>query len=135
VPFDTGPLRGRLGDADVLIAGIRPEQFQDPTLLDDDQRRRSVVHRARVDVIEWLGDEQLLYLPYEASEHIQHQLTELGRELDAEWSRTQVVAKLSAETKVAEGEEVELAFEPADLHLFDPATGERLTYEPEPQPA
>ncbi|MGH9003535.1 MAG: ABC transporter ATP-binding protein, partial [Acidimicrobiia bacterium] len=107
VPLDTGPLRGRLGDADVLIAGIRPEQFQDPTLLDDDQRRRSVVHRARVDVIEWLGDEQLLYLPYEASEHIQHQLTELGRELDAEWSRTQVVAKLSAETKIAEGEEVE----------------------------
>jgi multiple sugar transport system ATP-binding protein len=135
VPFDTGPLRGRLGDADVLIAGIRPEQFQDPTLLDDDQRRRSVVHRARVDVIEWLGDEQLLYLPYEASEHIQRQLTELGRELDAEWSRTQVVAKLSAETKVAEGEEVELAFDPADLHLFDPATGERLTYEPKPQPA
>jgi multiple sugar transport system ATP-binding protein len=131
VPFDTGPLRGRLGDTDVLIAGIRPEQFQDPTLLDDDQRRRKVVHRARVDVIEWLGDEQLVYLPYEAPEHIQRQLTDLGKELDAEWSRTQVVAKLSAETRVAEGEEVELAFDPADLHLFDPATGNNLAYEPE----
>jgi multiple sugar transport system ATP-binding protein len=130
VPFDTGPLRGRLGDADVLIAGIRPEQFHDPTLLDDDQRRRSVIHRARVDVIEWLGDEQLLYLPYEAPEHIQRQLTDLGRELDAEWSRTQVVAKLSAETQIAEGEEVELAFDPADLHLFDPATGNNLAYGP-----
>jgi multiple sugar transport system ATP-binding protein len=131
VPFDTGPLRGRLGDTDVLIAGIRPEQFQDPTLLDDDQRRRKVVHRARVDVIEWLGDEQLVYLPYEAPEHIQRQLTDLGKELDAEWSRTQVVAKLSAETRVAEGEEVELAFDPGDLHLFDPATGNNLAYEPE----
>jgi multiple sugar transport system ATP-binding protein len=132
VPFDTARLPGGAGDENVLIAGIRPEQFQDPALLDHDQRRRSVIHRARVDVIEWLGDEQLLYLPYEASERIQHQLTELGRELDAEWSRTQVVAKLSAETKVAEGEEVELAFDPADLHLFDPATGNRLEYEPEP---
>ena len=132
VPFDTARLPGGAGDENVLIAGIRPEQFQDPALLDHDQRRRSVIHRARVDVIEWLGDEQLLYLPYEASERIQHQLTELGRELDAEWSRTQVVAKLSAETKVAEGEEVELAFNPADLHLFDPATGNRLEYEPEP---
>ena len=83
-------------------------------------------------MIEWLGDEQLLYLPYEASERVQRQLTDLGRELDAEWSRTQVVAKLSAETKVAEGEEVELAFDPADLHLFDPATGNNLAYESEP---
>ena len=132
VPFDTGRLTGRLGDADVLIAGIRPEQFRDPALLDDDQRRRSVIHRARVDVIEWLGDEQLLYLPYEAPEPIQRQLADLGRELDAEWSRTQVVAKLSSETKVAEGEEVELAFDPADLHLFDPSTGNNLAYEPEP---
>ena len=132
VPFDTGPLRGRLGDADVLIAGIRPEQFQDPTLLDDDQRRRKrrpprPCRRDRV-----AGRRAALYLPYEAPEHIQRQLTDLGRELDAEWSRTQVVAKLSAETKLAEGEEVELAFDPADLHLFDPATGNNLAYEPEP---
>ena len=82
-------------------------------------------------MVEYLGDEQLLYLPYKASERVEHQLTELGRELDAEWSRTQVVAKLSAETKIAEGQEVELAFEPGDLHLFDPATGNRLAYAPE----
>jgi multiple sugar transport system ATP-binding protein len=132
VPFDTARLTGGVGDENILIAGIRPEQFHDPALLDDEERRRSVVHRARVDVIEWLGDEQLLYLPYEAPERVQRQLTELGRELDAEWSRTQVVAKLSAETKIGEGEEVELAFDPADLHLFDPATGNRIAYEPEP---
>jgi multiple sugar transport system ATP-binding protein len=135
VPFDTGRLRGRLGDADVLIAGIRPEQFHDPMQLDEEQRRRSVIHRARVDVIEWLGDEQLVFLPYEAPERIQHQLAELGRELDAEWSRTQVIAKLSAETKVVEGDEIELAFDPGDLHLFDPATGSRLTQEPLSQSA
>jgi hypothetical protein len=45
------------------------------------------------------------------------------------------LAIASSETKLAEGDEVELAFDPADLHLFDPATGSRLTYEPEPQPA
>ena len=126
VPFDTGRLTGRPAD-DVLIAGIRPEQFRDPAQLDEDERRRSVIHRARVDVVEWLGDEQLLYLPYEASERIQRELTELGRELDAEWSRTQVIAKLNSETRLAEGAEVELAFDPEDLHLFDPSTGTRLT--------
>jgi trehalose/maltose transport system substrate-binding protein len=71
--------------------------------------------------------EQLLYMPDEAPERIRKQLEELGRELDAEWSRTQVVAKLNGETKLTEGEEVELAFDPHDVHVFDPATGTRLT--------
>jgi hypothetical protein len=83
VPFDTRRLTGPPGEADVLIAGIRPEQFHDPGHLDEDQRRRRVIHRARVDVVEWLGDEQLVFLPYEAPERIQRQLAELGRELDA----------------------------------------------------
>ena len=122
-------------DNDVVIVGIRPEQFRDPALLDDDQRRRSVIHRGHVDVIEWLGDEQLLYLPYQAPERIRKQLEELGRELDAEWSRTQVIAKLSGETKLAEGEEVELAFDPREVHVFDPATGTRLAQDPEPHAA
>jgi multiple sugar transport system ATP-binding protein len=135
VPFDTEGLKAEVGDENVLIAGIRPEQFRDPALLDDEERRRSVIHRARVDVIEWLGDEQLLYLPYKAPERVERQLTELGRELDSEWSRTQVVAKLSAETEIVEGEEVELAFDPADLHLFDPATGNRVAYGSESAPA
>ena len=127
IPFDVRRLAGRQRDNDVLIVGIRPEQFQNAALLDRHQRHHSVIHRAHVDVIEWLGDEQLLYMPYEAPERIRKQLEELGRELDAEWSRTQVVAKLDGETKLTEGEEIELAFDPNDVHVFDPATGTRLT--------
>ena len=79
VPFDTARLAGEVDDEDdLIVVGIRPEQFHDPARLDDDERRGSVTFRARVDVIEWLGDEQLLYVPYEAPERVQQQLAELA---------------------------------------------------------
>ena len=135
VPFDTARLAGQSKQTDLLVAGIRPEQLRDATRLDDGQRRRSVTFRVRVDVIEWLGDEQLVYVPYETSSAVQQHLAELARELDAETPRTQLIATLDAETGVAEGQEVELAFDPGDLHVFDPVTGTRLTREPLPRAA
>jgi multiple sugar transport system ATP-binding protein len=135
VRFDTRGLTGLRGGGDVVVAGIRPEQLHDAALLDDEARRRTVSFRARVDVIEWLGDERLVYVPYEASEDIRHQLQELGRELDVESARTQLIAKLSAATTVGEGEQIELAFDRHEQHVFDPATGTTLAQEPLPQAA
>jgi multiple sugar transport system ATP-binding protein len=135
VRFETRGLTGLRDGGDVVVAGIRPEQLHDAALLDDEARRRTVSFRARVDVIEWLGDEQLVYVPYEASEDIRHQLQELGRELDVESARTQLIAKLSAATTIGEGEQIELAFDPRELHLFDPATGTTLAQEPLAQAA
>jgi hypothetical protein len=37
-----------------------------------------------------------------------------------------MVVKLGAETDVAEGARVKLAFDPRDVHLFEPHGGERL---------
>jgi multiple sugar transport system ATP-binding protein len=127
-PFDTKALSAHDGD-NALIAGIRPEQLHDAALLDDDERRRSVTFTARVDVVEWLGDEQLLYVPYEADPRVQHELEELGRELDVETPETQVIVKLGADTTVKEGEEIGLAFDPGDVYVFDPATGRSLNTE------
>ena len=134
VPFD--PRRLPAGfSGDRLIAGLRPEEFHDPTLLDDDRRRSTVTFKAHVDVIEWLGDEQLLYVPFEAPEDVSEQLAELGRELDAEMTRTQLTVKLGVDSNVAEASEIELAFDPRDLHLFDPATGASVTPERVPEAA
>jgi multiple sugar transport system ATP-binding protein len=41
--------------------------------------------------------------------------------------RTQLVVKLDAASEVREGEDVELWLDPADMHLFDPASGNNLT--------
>ena len=134
VPFDSGRLPASFDD-DHVIVGLRPEQFRLPAALDEEQRRSSATFKAHVDVIEWLGDEQLLYVPFEAPERIARQLVELGRELDVENPRTQLTIQLSADTDIAEGTDIELAVDRRDLHLFDPATGARLTPEPLPQAA
>jgi multiple sugar transport system ATP-binding protein len=132
VPFDSGRLPASF-DGDHLIVGIRPEQFHDPAALDEG--RSAMRFRAHVDVIEWLGDEQLLYVPFDAPEHVARQLVELGRELDLENPRTQLIVQLTADAGVREGTDIELAFDPDDVHLFDPATGASLTPEPLPQAA
>jgi multiple sugar transport system ATP-binding protein len=109
-----------------LIAGIRPEDVHSQAALSDEQLRASVKFEARVDVVEWLGDEQLVYVPFDAPETIERLLVELGHELDEETPRTQMIVKLGAETEVVEGAEIELAFDPRDVHIFEPHGGERL---------
>jgi multiple sugar transport system ATP-binding protein len=100
--------------------------------LSDDQLRASVTFEAHVDVVEWLGDEQLLYVPFDAPESIERLLVDLGHELDEETPRTQMIVKLGAETEVAEGALVKLAFDPRDVHVFEPHGGERLAAQPRP---
>src|SRR5712691_6616808 len=119
----------RVAELELVLAGIRPEHFQDAAMLEPEERERGVVLRAHVDVIEWLGSEQFAYVPYEAPPEITEQLRSLARELDSESMRTQLVVALDAESCIQRGEKAELWFDPARMHLFDPATGENLTRE------
>src|SRR5690606_5019883 len=103
----------RVEGHDLLIAGVRPEHFEDASRLDDERRNRGLVFRARIDVIEWLGSEQFAYIPFEAPEAVRRPLDELAAELDSEQLRTQLVVSLDAESELAEGEEAELWLDPA----------------------
>src|SRR3954462_12386760 len=67
---------------ELLIAGVRPEHFEDAAVLEPDRRAKGSVFAATVDVTEWLGNEQYAYIPYEAEPEVRAQLTELERELD-----------------------------------------------------
>ena len=44
--------------------------------------------------------------------------------------RTQLVVSLDADSKIRDGSDTELWFDPEQVHLFDPATGENLTRYP-----
>ncbi len=118
----------------LLIAGLRPEHLEDARLVDPAKRESGVTVTAPIDVVEWLGDEQVAYVTYEAPAEIREQLNELERELDSESTRTQLVVKLSAASDVREGEEFELWFDPHHMHLFDPATGQNMLIK-QPAPA
>ena len=136
LPFLTVPLKPEMrewiGDRTLLIAGIRPEYFEDASLVEESKRDRGAVFEVPVDVTEWLGDSQYAYIPYEAPEDIQAQLTELEQELDSEHLRTQMVVSLDPMSRIRDGESASLWLDPARMHLFDPRTGDNLTREREP---
>ena len=113
---------------DILIAGVRPEHFEDASMLDDARKAQGLTFEAHVDVIEWLGSEQYAYIPFEAPEEVRAPLQELAADLDMEQLRTQLVVNLDAESRVSEGQNATLWLDPSRMHLFDPASGENLTH-------
>ena len=122
---------GKLAGHDLLMVGIRPEYFEDASLVDEAKRPMGSTFRAHVDVTEWLGDSQFAYIPYEAPEAITTQLRELSRELDAEDLRTQAIVSIDSTSRIREGREAEFWLDSRKVHVFDPQTGENLTRDAE----
>jgi multiple sugar transport system ATP-binding protein len=116
---------------DLLLVGIRPEYFEDASLVDDAKRPQGSTFKARVDVTEWLGDSQYAYIPYEAPEAVANQLRELSRELDSEELRTQAIVSIDSASRIREGREAEFWLDSRKVHVFDPTTGENLTRDAE----
>jgi multiple sugar transport system ATP-binding protein len=126
VSFELPPkMREAVGDRDLVDVGIRPERFEDASMVD--QSRGGVSFPAMVDVIEWLGNEQFAYVPYDAPADLVAGLHELERELDSERMRSQLVVALDPASSITDGTEAELWFDPRRTHVFDPGTGENLT--------
>ena len=117
----------RIDGNKLLLAGIRPDHFEDAALLDADERTRGVTFKAHVDVTEWLGNELYAYIPFEAPAEVSDRLKTLARELDSESLRTQLVVSLDTASRIKDGEDAELWFDSGKMHLFDPASGENLT--------
>ena len=130
-PFGPIELDGRRAAAvaghDLLLVGIRPEYFEDASLVDDAKRHLGSTFRAHVDVTEWLGDSQYAYIPYDAPEQVTAQLRELSRELDSEALRTQAIVSIDATSRIREGREAEFWLDSRKVHVFDPGTGANLT--------
>jgi multiple sugar transport system ATP-binding protein len=110
-----------------LVAGIRPEHFEDAALVPPEARARGTTIEAAVDATEWLGSEQLAYVPYEASGEAATTLRHLARELEYEALRTQLVVSLDAASAIRGGTIARLWLDARRMHLFDPRSGENLT--------
>ncbi|GAB78139.1 carbohydrate ABC transporter ATP-binding protein, CUT1 family [Austwickia chelonae] len=125
LPFGEVPVPSTLKtitEKSVVIVGIRPEHLKDRNL--HEQPSPEAVHfTVPIDVTEWLGNEQYAYVPYEPDPQVQNRLAELDRELDGEGLRTQMVVNLDARSRVREGENADLFFEPGNIHIFDPESG------------
>jgi multiple sugar transport system ATP-binding protein len=117
LPFGDAPIPpGVKTDKREVIAGIRPEHFEDAAIDGSGLR-----FRTRLDVVESMGSE--LYAYFETSGDIHSdQLDELEG-LDTR----QVVARLDAASAAEAGEPLELALDTGDIKLFDPGSGRSLT--------
>jgi multiple sugar transport system ATP-binding protein len=135
MPFGTIQLdekrAGQVAGRDLVLVGIRPEYFEDASLVEESKRPHGSTFRARVDVTEWLGDSQFAYIPYEAPEQVTAQLRELSRELDSEELRTQAIVSIDSTSRIREGREAEFWLDTRKVHVFDPQSGENLTRDAE----
>ncbi|MEQ7123970.1 sn-glycerol-3-phosphate ABC transporter ATP-binding protein UgpC [Actinopolymorpha sp. B11F2] len=130
LPFCTVPVPAGISAADIdgklLVAGVRPEFFEDAAYVDASKRDRGQTFSATVDVTEWLGNEQYAYVPYESPAEIRSQIDALAEELDMEAMRPQLIVSLDPASQVAEGGEAEFWVDVSRMHLFDPHTGANL---------
>ncbi|MGO1182916.1 MAG: ABC transporter ATP-binding protein [Micrococcaceae bacterium] len=116
---------------EIVLIGLRPEYFEDASLLDEAKRGQGSVFPSTIGHVEWLGHEQYGYIDYEQDERVADRLTTLAQELDADELRPQVVATLSAESTARPGQPLDLWVDASRIHIFDPETGENLTRDPE----
>jgi multiple sugar transport system ATP-binding protein len=127
--LESGPGGGRRG----VVAGLRPEHFEDASLVSD--RSRGVTFKAKIDVLESMGSEFYAYFLVESGEVSSHELDELaadagGADLPSSTQGgVQITARLAAESKVKQGAESELWFDSNHLHLFDAESGRNLLAE------
>src|SRR5207248_2432423 len=112
-----------------VIVGIRPENFEDASLVQADNRRHGVVFPATIDVLESMGSDVYVYFTKDFEQGVHAaELEELARDSGrAETgSGDTVVARLDAATRIREGQNAELWFDARAVHVFDPGTGRNL---------
>lgn len=125
LPFGEVPLSATIREAigkhpapagGEVVIGVRPEHLGDAALLDDAQRGRAVTFGARVDLVESLGADKYLYFtPNEPAD------TSADSEL---------VARVPAASRAVGGQPIELALDPAQVVVFDAASGVNLSVAP-----
>jgi multiple sugar transport system ATP-binding protein len=146
VHLDDGRLRTPMGDlplpAEVraklqqagtgrdLIAGIRPEHLKDAALVGADQRAQGLTFSVVVEVLEWLGAEELAYFRVQGARASARELEELATDTgstDVPQAGDQLVARLDPASRAREGEKLELWIDPHRAQLFNPQNGVHLT--------
>jgi multiple sugar transport system ATP-binding protein len=127
-------VHSRLGEVQgrQLIAGVRPENFEDAGLVGE-ARNRGTVFRAHVEVLESLGSELYAHFTVASDQQIESQeLRELaedvgGGEVPMAGEEGRIVARLEPASQVRVGQEAELWVDASKVHLFDPEDGRNLT--------
>jgi len=136
LPFGDAPLPkelvGKLENGKEVIAGMRPEHFEDAAVAAD-RGIEGMRFSADVAVVESMGSELYAYFDVKGAAHSDHLdaladdagLSELPGQSGGD--ATAVVARLDASSPAAAGKSVDLVLDASRLQLFDPNGGRNLT--------
>jgi multiple sugar transport system ATP-binding protein len=124
----------RSGTERTIIMGIRPENFEDASMISDDERARGVTFTTGIDVVESMGSDVYAHFTLESGRASSSELSELAADSgagealpgDTLGGGTAVVARLDAESRIKEEDQAKLWFETSKIHLFDGRTGKNL---------
>jgi multiple sugar transport system ATP-binding protein len=113
-----------------IVLGIRPEGLQDAALVGDARRPRL---RGQVELREALGPEVLVHFSVAARQAVTDEVRELAEDVGDDRAleqlaagapeRTTLVGRVSPDTRVREGDAIEVAIEQRALHFFDRDSG------------
>jgi multiple sugar transport system ATP-binding protein len=129
-PLDS-KLREGLSSASSLIAGIRPEHFEDAALVSDDKKPLGRTFKAQIDLVESMGSELYAHFSVQHEGVQSEELAELAQDSGAAdvpgGGTDTVVARLDPESSVKQGQESELWVDTSRIHFFDTSDGRSLT--------
>jgi multiple sugar transport system ATP-binding protein len=117
------------GAGRTVIVGIRPEHFNDATLVGD-KLDQGLTFSAAVDVLEWLGSDMYAYFSIQGSRATARELEELAADAgaaDIPGAGDQIVARLDTGSRAREGQRLDLWWDVQRVHLFNPDDGANLT--------
>ncbi len=131
LPQDVAERVGRIDSSRNIIAGIRPEDFEEVSQVSADQRARGTTFTTKFDLVEAMGAEY--YVHFSAGDATVHSsqvddlMADAGGVAELSDQGAVVVARLDSEAKVKVGEPSEVWVDATKLHFFDADSGENLS--------
>jgi len=130
----TDQLRRELEQANTgrqVIVGVRPENFEDASLVSPNNRPHGITFKASIDVFESIGSDVFVYFTRGRDAGVNAaELEELAADSgrgDTGGGGDTIVARLDAATRIHEGSDADLWVDGRALHVFDPATGRNMS--------
>ncbi|MFI7599895.1 ABC transporter ATP-binding protein [Actinoplanes sp. NPDC049681] len=108
-----------------VIVGIRPEHFEDASLVGD---KPGATFDAPIDIVEAMGSDVYAYFTMKGEEARSADLDDLAKDTgnDLHSDGVLITARLDAAADVRRGRSARLWYDTTRLQVFDPATGKNL---------
>jgi multiple sugar transport system ATP-binding protein len=114
-----------------VIAGVRPESFEDAELAPEHHQGESFQFDTEIELVESMGSELYAYFTYEGETASSAELEEIASDaglsdVPGAGETGRVVTRLSPDSGAASGQTTRLWLDVERIHLFDPHDGHRL---------